>query len=276
MDKTKNINPIRWILLMIVGMLVFTLLYSIAQVPGVLAKGYVSQCNGSIIFAGFLLLIYIWWREIIERGDADDLPIRKMLPDTCLGLTIGLIYFIVVVGVMMLCGVYSIKSVQFDLITQLPAFCLFLVVGVGEEIIFRGILFRMIDRRWNTTVALVISALLFGLIHIWNDNATLWSSLAIAVEAGVLLGAAYKYSGTLWLPIGIHWAWNYTQGNIFGFAVSGNSFGQSIITPCISGGELLTGGAFGAEASLISVVAGILLASWFLYKIYRRSIGSPA
>ena len=218
------------------------------------------------------LIIYVWWRKVIERNDVDDLPIRKMLSDICVGLSIGFIYFILVVGIMMLCGVYSIKSVQFDLTNQLSAFCLFLVVGVGEEITFRGILFRMIDQRWNTAVALFISALIFGLIHIWNDNATLWSSLAIAVEAGVLLGAAYKYSGTLWLPIGIHWAWNYTQGNIFGFAVSGNSINQSIITPYISENELLTGGAFGAEASLISVVAGILLASWFIWKIYRRDI----
>ena len=140
----------------------------------------------------------------------------------------------------------------------------FLVVAVGEEILFRGIVFRMIDERWGTVVALIVSALIFGFVHITNDNATVWSSIAIAVEAGLLLGAAYKWSGTLWVPIGIHWAWNYFQGPVFGFAVSGNET-RSLITPVIDGPEWLTGGSFGAEASVPAFVLGFGMAILFLY-----------
>ena len=125
----------------------------------------------------------------------------------------------------------------------------------------------MIEVRWNTWIALLVSTAVFGLVHIVNPGATWWSTLAIALESGLLLGAAYKYSGTLWLPIGIHWAWNYTQGNVFGFAVSGNEFGESIISPRVEGHELLTGGIFGAEASIIAVIVGLLFAWFYLRKI---------
>ena len=149
---------------------------------------------------------------------------------------------------------------------------MFLVVGVGEEVLFRGIVFRMIDDRWGTVVALVVSALIFGFVHITNNNATVWSSVAIAVEAGLLLGAAYKWSGTLWVPIGIHWSWNYFQGPVFGFAVSGNGT-PSLITPVIQGSDWLTGGSFGAEASIPAFVLGLTLAIVFLC-VPRRTAGT--
>jgi membrane protease YdiL (CAAX protease family) len=108
-------------------------------------------------------------------------------------------------------------------------------------------------------------------VHITNPGGTLWASIAIAIEAGLLLGAAYKWSGTLWLPIGIHWAWNFAQGNIFGFAVSGNQAGDSIIVSQVDGPAWLTGGAFGAEASVIAVVVGALASAWFIWQVSRRN-----
>ena len=150
---------------------------------------------------------------------------------------------------------------------------LFLAVAVGEEIFCRGIIFRMIDERWNTRAALIVSALFFGFGHLSNDNATWWSSLAIAIEAGLLLAAAYKWSGTLWVPIGIHWAWNYVQGNVFGLAVSGINIGDGMLATSVNGPDIITGGAFGPEASIITVVLGALYTLVFLanrYSITRK------
>ena len=149
-------------------------------------------------------------------------------------------------------------------------FMLFLAVAVGEEMIFRGVIFRWLDERWNTWVALLISAILFGWMHISNENATWWSSLAIAIEAGLLLGAAYKWSGTLWVPIGIHWAWNYVQGNVFGLAVSGMKVGDTILETNVNGPDIITGGAFGPEASIIAVILGTLITIVFLTNRYRQ------
>ncbi len=172
---------------------------------------------------------------------------------------------------MMVCGVYKFVSVNtrnIDLIIESLLF--FLTVAVGEEILFRGIMFRWIDEKWGFTVALVVSSLLFGIMHIFQPGASWWSSIAIALEAGLLLGAAYKYSETLWLPIGIHWGWNFFQGNIFGIEVSGSDAGESLFIPEISGPDILTGGDFGAEASIIAFGLGLLLSIWFIIKVIKR------
>ena len=84
-------------------------------------------------------------------------------------------------------------------------------------------LFRLIERHAGTLAALVISALLFGLVHASNPGATWLSSTAIALEAGLLLGAAYAKTRTLCFPIGLHTGWNFTQSGIFGAHTSGFS-----------------------------------------------------
>ena len=92
----------------------------------------------------------------------------------------------------------------------------------------------------------------------------------IAIEAGVLLGAAYKYTNSLWFPIGIHWAWNFTQGNVFGVAVSGGDIEESILSATLSGPDIITGGSFGPEASIIALLLGSILSAFFLWKILKK------
>ena len=113
------------------------------------------------------------------------------------------------------------------------------------------------------------AVLIFGAVHLTNNGATWWAGLAIAIEAGILLSAAYKYSGTLWMPIGIHWSWNYVQGNILGFAVSGGNAGESLFIPETSGPDIITGGPFGAEASIVAVVIGVLLSTILIIRTLR-------
>lgn len=86
-----------------------------------------------------------------------------------------------------------------------------------------------------------------------------------------MLGAAYKYAGTLWFPIGIHWAWNFTQGNIFGLDVSGGGNEESIMNATLTGPDFITGGSFGTEASIITPILGVLLSGIFIYLIKNRN-----
>lgn len=230
-----------------------------------------SSPVATMIASLVLMGLYVLFVFLFEGEWARDVLRWRGFADTGLGLAVGALYFVVLVGLMLAIGCCSLERQAFNWPAQLRAFAMFLGVAVGEEIMFRGVLFRFIDRRWGYWVALGVSALVFGLIHISNDNATLWSSIAIAIEAGLLLGAAYKWSGTLWLPIGIHWAWNYTQGNIFGFAVSGNDAGESLYRITTSGPDLLTGGDFGAEASLLSVVLGTAVSALFIWGYLRKS-----
>ena len=273
MKDHKNIKLWRDIIFVIGGIILFIIgstILSLGVYTASESDYYLINIPIFLITAVVLLLLYNLLIRYIEANDACKIAPRKDISSIGNGLFIGFSYFIIVTVTMSLCGYYHIKSIQFDWEKQLFSFTLFFLVAVSEEIFFRGILFRMINRRWNIWAALVISALIFGGLHIFNDNATLWSSIAIAIEAGSLLGAAYAYSKNIWLPIGIHWIWNYTQGNILGFPVSGEDNVTSIITPEISGPQWLTGGSFGAEASVISAVIGLLISLWFIRKTIQQ------
>ena len=266
----------KWLLLFVGGFLLFTLVYGIASIPSGVDEEYRMPLwllgFLSILGSAFVLGMYALWWKWTEKRKAEDLPMRPLAAHTGLGFGIGVLFFFLVTGTIALLGGYRIDSFAFDGQALARSLFMFLVVAVGEEVLFRGIVFRMIDEQWGTVAALIISALIFGFVHITNENATVWSSIAIAVEAGLLLGAAYKWSGTLWVPIGIHWAWNWFQGPIFGFAVSGNDT-ESLVRPVIDGPQWLTGGSFGAEASVPAFVLGLALAIVFLYG-WKRTPGT--
>lgn len=149
------------------------------------------------------------------------------------------------------------------------------LVGFAEELRNRGILFRLLEQNLGTWIAVALSALAFGFAHWKNPGATLWSSLAIALEGGVLLAALYAATRSLWIPIGIHWAWNLFEGPIFGAAVSGNSVG-ALARGVLTGPLWLTGGAFGPEAGLPSLVVGATLGALALVWMVRRGEVRPA
>jgi len=133
----------------------------------------------------------------------------------------------------------------------------------------RGIIFRIIEESLGTWIALVLSAILFGAMHLGNPNATVSSALAIALEAGLLLAACYVLTRRLWLAIGLHLAWNFTQGGIFGVAVSGTT-PMGILQSTLTGPDFLSGGAFGAEASIFAVVVCTSGFIFVIVKAYRK------
>lgn len=259
----------KWILCLLAGLIIFLVLYSLAEL-GLYAIPIDWVRLPAACLAGFLgLFLYAIWTNLTEHRPISELALSRMFKDLGNGLLLGVAYFAVVVGVMVLNDNYSFTGAQFNWFPQLSSFLFFFLVAVFEEIIFRGVLFRMIDDRWNTAVALIISSLAFGAMHLFNTGATLWSAVAIAIEAGLVMGAAYKCSGTLWMPIGIHWAWNYVEGNVLGFAVSGNSVHDKVFSSIISGPDWMTGGIFGAEASVPAVGMGLILAIILLLNCKR-------
>ena len=259
-----------WILLFIVAAFLSIIGYGLL-ISGYQGADYFAHPGLTVVAAAIILGLYALFVRWMERHWPADLPLGKLVPHTLLGILVGFIIMVLVVSTIVAMGDATVTWRGFSVEKQFSVFMMFLAVAVGEEMIFRGVIFRWIDERWNTWVALLISAILFGWMHISNDNATWWSSLAIAVEAGLLLGAAYKWSGSLWVPIGIHWAWNYTQGNIFGLAVSGSDAGETMLTTIVNGPDIITGGAFGPEASIISVILGTFFTIVFLANCYRRT-----
>lgn len=170
------------------------------------------------------------------------------------GFALGVVLQGALVAVLALAGWYALQpghaATAHDLVGST---LLFLGAAVYEEVLFRGVLFRQLERLLGSWIALVLTAGFFGLAHAANPGATVLSGVAIAVEAGILLAAAYAATGSLWLPIGLHWAWNLFEGPVFGEAVSGHE-GPHWFVARISGPELWTGGKFGPEASLVAVI----------------------
>ena len=265
----KNMPYWKWALLLAASLVLAALLYGLSSVTSLIDIHWL-RWTATVAAACIMLLLYAVFVKWFEKEPAKDLPLRKCAAHTGSGLLVGLCFFFAVVGIMMIAGCYRIEGFRNDTVGILDAFFMVLIVAIGEEVMFRGVLFRWIDEKFGFAAALIVSALVFGFVHIANPGATWWSSIAIAVEAGLLLGAAYKYSGTLWLPIGIHWAWNFSQGNIFGFGVSGQDAGASLFKARIEGSPWVTGGSFGAEASVIAVVIGAAVSAWFIWQISRR------
>jgi membrane protease YdiL (CAAX protease family) len=147
--------------------------------------------------------------------------------------------------------------------------------AVTEELLFRGVLFRIVEERTGTGIALVLTGVLFGLAHLFNPHASLWGALAVGIEAGGLLTAAYVATRRLWLPIGLHFGWNFAAGGVFGTEVSGNGTPQGLLDAVTSGPAALTGGGFGPEGSLYSVVFCVLGTAAFLWLARRRGTLVP-
>jgi hypothetical protein len=121
----------------------------------------------------------------------------------------------------------------------------------------------------------VLTGVLFGLSHLFNPHASLWGALAIGIEAGGLLTAAYVATRKLWLPIGLHFGWNFAGAGIFGTVVSGNGTPQGLLDAVTSGPSIITGGAFGPEGSLYSVLFCVLATTAFLWLARRRGLLVP-
>ncbi len=145
--------------------------------------------------------------------------------------------------------------------------------ALTEELLFRGFLFRTVRDLFGTWAGVAVSALLFGAAHAFNPGATVVSTIAIALEAGVLLSLAYAATNRLWVPIGLHAAWNFSESFIFGTAVSGHATTHAVLYGKLQGPAFLTGGAFGPEASIVAVLICLVGVAVFATRV--RSLATP-
>jgi uncharacterized protein len=201
-------------------------------------------------------------RSATEIGRAGSV---RLLPP---GVLVGALLFASVYAILWALGVAHYAGLG-EPAAVLDALGSAAAAAVSEEITLRGGVFRVLDERFGTAAALAVSAILFGALHAANRGATLLSTAAIALEAGVLLAAAYAVARNLWLPIGIHFGWNFTEGGIFGAAVSGGRSTGLLDFP-LRGARLYTGGAFGPEASIVAVLVGLAASSVLIAVSIRR------
>ncbi|MEI7552707.1 MAG: type II CAAX endopeptidase family protein [Verrucomicrobiota bacterium] len=204
--------------------------------------------------------MYRVYVRLIERRPAAEVALRLAPGELGRGVMLGSALFATSIGVLALLGVYQVTAIGpwSGIIIPLAVAT---VIGTFEEIVIRGIIFRITEESLGTWLALAISAVIFGLLHLIGPASTLQGAVSIMVGSSVLLTGAYKATGRLWFPIGIHAAWNFTQGGIFGVVVSGHP-GEGVLQGTLTGPGWLTGGSFGAEgsvvATLVCLVAGVL------------------
>ena len=241
--------------------------------------GQVFPADNPIVRIGFTILAllasyyaYSSYVRLIEKRPLTELSGPNAGNELALGLLIGLGLFSIIIAVLWALGHYRITGTN-SWSVFIPAIVANVPSGFIQEIIFRGAIFR-ITRDWlGVWWALGISSILFGLIHILSATATVQSVVAITLQAGVLLAAAYMLTNRLWLPIGIHVAWDFANDGIFGVGSSGAS-GETIkglLQAKLTGPVLLSGGTAGVEASLVSVILVLAVSIYMIRKARRKA-----
>lgn len=199
------------------------------------------------------LAVYVGFAYFIERRDISELALQRFGHELGIGLLLGASLYAACELILLVLGVYRINGLN-PISYMMPAVAMALSSSIYEELLFRGVLFGSVEKWFGSWIALGVSSLVFGLTHLINPQGTIEGALFIAVEAGILLGAAYMLTRTLWLSIGFHFAWNYTQSAIFSGIVSGNDPQQGLIRSTIKGPLWLTGGDFGLESSVLALL----------------------
>lgn len=229
--------------------------------------------SGAGLFVALLLVplacaAYMACVRWVERRPIVELDYRGAVIEFSAGALVGGGLFAATVLVLWLLDVWHFDGVRPWSALATPL-ALAMAAAFVEELLFRGILFRVIEETLGSVWALAVSAVIFGLMHGFNPGATVISTVAISLEAGVLLAAAYMLTRRLWLPIGLHFAWNFTESGIFGASTSGHE-AHGLLISRLSGPDLLSGGAFGPEASIVAVLLCLAAGIGLLVVAARR------
>lgn len=255
------------ILLFVVGFLVCLGVYgSIGLAVLALTMGVDARTPGLMVYIvteiGMLLsvltpaviLLYLEGRPFSDLG----LTLKGHGRGLWYGLLLAAILYLVGFGLNLLMGDVEVTGFQFDPINLLLTFVFFVLVAVTEEIMTRGyILGRLLHTHLNKFISLLLSAMIFAVMHLFNPNVAFLPMINL-VLAGMMLGASYLYTRNLCFPISLHLFWNWFQGPILGYQVSGNELGTSLLTLRLPEENVLNGGAFGFEGSLICTVLMII------------------
>ena len=236
--------------------------------PGVAFIVAISVVTLTVL--GYWLLVrFVGGRPVIELGGRGA-ALREFL----VGLAIGALLMCAVIAVLALVGSYHVVDVGWSagILIGLQAGIL---AGFTEEILVRGVMLRLIEGWVGTWWALAITAVFFGAAHLGNPQATVFGAAAIVLEAGILLGACYLLTRRLWLAIGVHAAWNFVQGGIFGSNISGTGSGRGLIEARFTGPDLLTGGVMGIEASVVAIIVCTAAGLAVLVAVHRRGLIVP-
>jgi len=220
--------------------------------------------TGTICF-----LAYRFYVHRVERRPMIEFNRKGALRELSTGLLLGSLLACSLFAVLAGSGVYTLDGfggMSLEIVRQTSTAIL---VGLVEEMLMRGIVFAAIEQSFGSVFGLAGSAILFGLGHLPSEGATVMG-IVNSIAAGVTLAAAYMVTRRLWLPIGIHIAWNFTIGQIFSAVVSGHGTEPGLLRGRLSGPDWLTGGQFGVEASVVSLLMDLVASTLLLRLAVKR------
>ncbi len=276
MDQLKSETTMRkkglpvWARILLV-ILVYIILTIIFQLIGTVIAGIPlteldtatdMDLTQHLIVQGFgliaLILTVSFFRRFVDRESIASLGFVKQnrLSEWWHGFVTALVILGMGSFILYLAGLMDFTNFQLDLPTLVLGFLLFTMVSLNEEILIRGYILNNLLKSMGKYWALLISALIFMAFHLFNANL---SAVAVVnlLLAGILLGSTYIYTRSLWYPISLHLFWNYLQGSVLGYSVSGEAM-ESVVKARPMGNDLISGGAFGFEGSLLCTLLIIL------------------
>jgi len=206
---------------------------------------------------------YIFLFRIYDKRPIHELSASTFFNNATVGFLTGVALQSLFILVIYLTGTFLIVNIN-PVSTLISPFAFALTAGFVAEIIMIGIVFRLLEQQTGTVIALFVFIILFAILHINVKGATLISVSATAMQAGLLLPAAYVYSRNLWLPIFLHFGWDFAEPGIFGGINPSASLTQGLLTSKIAGNSLFTGGETGPQDSLSSLLLCLLSGLIFL------------
>lgn len=242
---------------------------------GQMAHGPLASLASSLLTCATLVGAYAAVVYFIERRPPSEFAPTGGGRQFLFGALLGFSLYATCVLILVALGYCTIEATG-NWHVLIPGIALTLGTGAYEELWFRGVVFRLTEEWFGSWIAIIVSSFVFGFAHLSTEGATVMDVTFISIEAGLLLAAAYMLTRKLWLCIGFHAAWNCTQGSVFSGAVSGTQEPTGLIKTTMHGPDLITGGSFGMEASLVALVllttTGIVL---LVMAIRRGEIKSP-
>ena len=283
----KPLVPYGWLRVILFVAFYFALLLIAGFILVYVQKKSAPTTDKNIATGGISYLLFIvnavvsvaavWlFRKIIDRRSFESMgfSIDKNGAHAGTGFFLGI--FLLCAGT---CILYFSKNLQWTDISfngndLFISFGLMVIVAFYEEIVFRGYILNNLLESVNKWLALIISAFIFTLAHISNPDFSIVGAVNILL-AGILLGLNYIYTRNLWFSIMLHFTWNFFQGPILGYEVSGMPL-KSLLQHVIQGSELVTGGKFGFEGSLVATLLYILAISAFIWVYEKKYALSPS
>ncbi|PJE98124.1 CPBP family intramembrane metalloprotease [Streptomyces carminius] len=238
-----------------------------------LVSGLTATGPGPVPVLGAVAAVAVYWLVMrrVARRSTPEIARAGAGREVLLGGGIGLGFILVSALLITAFGGYSFSWAGDGFMSVVwTAVVVQIGAAVTEELLFRGLALQALEQLWGSRAALVITSLFFGVAHLGTPGANAWSAVAIALEAGVLLGAAFLWRRNIWFVVGLHFAWNLTQ-QLLGIPVSGHA-PEGLFTVDTHGSALLTGGSFGLEASIMPVLMGVAIAAPMLV-LARRNGG---